>query len=210
MISSQLEVGGINYWWAMSYKSRLLNNPIIVWTMANFIGLGAMFLLTLVIPTPVLMTRLATTLIMSIPIGLAQWIALRRFTTITPLWIFTIWFGVVLIPYLPQIIPPGPWQSADDESILVLTTFPFFIGLYIGLAQWLALRRQVRHAILWVPTSAVGLAGGLWFVLVTEIIDTPIVNTILPVLVYCLITGLILNRFLAKHRNSPAEVLAAT
>ncbi len=193
----------------MSNISRLFNNPVFVWILANGIGLGAMGLLTLVVPAPVLRTRLATNLIISIPIGLAQWIALRRFTNISLLWIFTIIIGVFIIPYLSQAIPAGLWQIVDDKSVLALTSFPFFIGFIIGLAQWLVLRRQVPGASLWVPGSAVGLAGGLWFILVTDIIDIPILNVIIPVLIYSIITGLFLTRLLTNHRNHQAKALAA-
>ena len=193
----------------MSTTSRLIRNPIFIWTLANFTGLGAMGLLTVVISTPVLMTRLGTTLIISIPIGLAQWIALRRFADINPLWIFTITIGVFLVPYLSQVIPEGLWEFLDDESVLVLTSFPFFIGFIIGLAQWLILRRRVPGAIVWLPGSAVGLAGGFWFILVTNLIDIPILNIVIAGLVYSITTGFILNRLLTNYRTPPAKVFAA-
>jgi hypothetical protein len=90
-------------------------------------------------------------------VGLAQWVALRRYLTATTDWILaggTSWaVGYVLGLFLIQIMPA--------------TVFAGFVGYLlfgaiVALVQWPLLRREIPHLLVWMLASAIGWAAGFW------------------------------------------------
>jgi hypothetical protein len=90
-------------------------------------------------------------------VGLAQWLALRRYLTATTDWILaggTSWaVGYVLGLFLIQVLPA--------------TVFAGFVGYLlfgaiVALVQWPLLRREIPHLLVWMLASAIGWAAGFW------------------------------------------------
>ena len=196
----------------MSQKSGYLSKQFLTWLFANMIGFGALGASYFVIPAKILMSGIvASTLIISIPISLAQWIALRRILDTSILWIITIPVGLALAIVTNKVIPDGLWQLVDDESIAVLTAGYLFVGFSIGIPQWLILRRQLPRSSIWLLGSSIGAATGLWFILVTDLISqSGIISYIVGVLIYSIVTGLTLTGLLAYYNQSQANLANTT
>jgi len=196
----------------MSQKSGYLSKQFLTWLFANIIGFGTLGALYFVIPSKILMSGIvASTLIISIPISLAQWIALRRILHKSILWIFTVSVGLSLAILISKVIPDGLWQLVDDESIGALTAGYLVGGFSIGVPQWLILRRQLPRSSIWLLGSSIGAAAGLWFLLVTDLINqSGIISYIVGVLIYSIVTGLTLTGLLAYNNQSQANLTNAT
>ncbi len=196
----------------MSQKFGYLSKHFLTWLFANILGFGALGASLLVFPSIMSISGLvATTLIITIPIGLAQWIALRRILQTSILWILTIPIGLLLAVLINRVIPDGLWQVVDDESIAALTTGYLVGGFAIGLPQWLILRQQLPRSSIWLLGSSIGAAAGLWLILVTHLINqSGIISYIVGILVYSIVTGLILSGLLAYHNQSQTNLADAT
>jgi hypothetical protein len=173
----------------------------------NILGFGALGVWVLVFPAfSPLPGFLGTILFISIPISFAQWIALRRILPISILWILSIPIGLLLYVLILRVIPDGKWQFVDDESVMALTAVGFMIGLLIGIPQWLLMRHQLTGSSIWLLGSSVGVAGGFWLILATDLINqSPIASYIVAGIIYVVVTGLILSRLFAKHQTNVFE-----
>jgi hypothetical protein len=171
------------------------------WLIGNLIGFGALGAALLLLPSLMnIRSMLASTLILTIPIGAGQWLALRRISGTSILWVLTIPLGLLAGLLILQNLPEGSWQSLDDESITVLTACYMLIGLMIGIPQWLILRRQFSGSSIWLLGSSAALGASLWLVLATDLINrSGPFAIVLGVTVYVLITGLILWRLVARR-----------
>ena len=196
----------------MSQKSGYLSKQFLIWVCANILGFGALGASLLVFPSIMSISGLvATTLIITIPISLAQWIALRRILQTSVLWILTIPIGLLLAVLINRVIPDGFWQVVDDESIAALTTGYLVGGFAIGLPQWLILRQQLSRSSIWLLGSSIGAAAGCWLILVTDLINqSGIISYIVGVLVYAIVTGLFLSWLLVYHNQSQTNLASAT
>ena len=151
-----------------------------------------------------------STLIISIPISLAQWIALRRIYPISILWILSIPISILLVILLIRELPDGLWGIFGDETA-DLTLFFFLIGFIIGLPQWLLLRRQYSNSSIWLLGSSIGVAAGLGLVLVTDLVNqSTIISYIVAVLVYAISTGLTLSILIAYNNQLESNVVNGT
>jgi len=193
----------------MSKNYGYLSKQFFTWLFANILGFGALGAAYFVVPAKILMSGIvASTLIISIPIGLAQWIALRRILHTSVLWIFTILVGQLLGRLVQKIIPDGLWLIVDDESIAVLTAGYLVIGLAVGLPQWLILRRQLSRSSIWLLGSSIGAGAGLWIILVTDLINqSGTLAYILGILVYSVVTGITLIGLLSSQKQSQADLV---
>jgi hypothetical protein len=197
----------------MSQKSGYLSKQFFIWILANILGFSALLVCLFGLPSLMAISGIAvSTLIISIPISLAQWIALRRILPISILWILTIPIGLlVIITLVYRVIPEELWQLVDDESTFVLTVLFFMMGFAIGLPQWLILRRQFSSSSIWLLGSSIGVAAGFGLVIATDLINqSEIISYIVVVLVYAIVTGLILSRLLAYHNQSRTNLVNAT
>jgi hypothetical protein len=142
----------------------------------------------------------ASTLIITIPLGLAQWLVLRRLIPLSPIWVFTIPIGWFLSFLLFATIPESLWQIVGAESTFTLTVLYIVMGAAMGLPQWLILRRKFSQAVLWIGGSSLGVGLGFGLVLVTGLINqSEFISYIAVVLVYSIATGSILS-WLLQHR----------
>ncbi|MFN2187253.1 MAG: hypothetical protein ACK2T3_00650 [Candidatus Promineifilaceae bacterium] len=173
----------------MIWKLHEARGRILVWIVANFLGVAAVGGLSLIPFLTSIHVRWVPFLLIGLPIGFVQWVALRRIAPISILWVLTISaalpFGLAVTPLVTQI-----WGNIDDESALAMTAFVTTIGLFIGFAQWLVLRRHFSKSLVWLLSTAVGLGLGFAFILGTNLIDHGLTSIILVTLVYSIVTGL--------------------
>ncbi len=92
----------------MSRKLSEVGGVILSWIVANLLGVSAIGALILIIPfLTSIPGMLVSSLIIGLPIGFAQWIALRRVAPISILWVLTIsaglLWGLVVSPILAGI-----------------------------------------------------------------------------------------------------------
>jgi hypothetical protein len=198
MVQKLYEVGGV----------------ILSWVVANFLGVAAIGAIILFLPfLKSVPGMLVSSLIIGLPIGFVQWIALRRIAPISILWILTISAGLILgLVVINNPAFSGIWGFLDDdESVLSLTVICTTIGLLVGLAQWFFLRSHFSRSLVWLLSSAVGLGLGIGLILVTDLINqSGIVSIILVVLVYSLVTGLVISWMPASHRKTESNLVNAT
>jgi len=186
----------------MARKLYKVVGVILGWFVANLLGVAAIGAIMLILPSLMSIPgMLVSSMLIGIPIGFAQWIALRRVAPISILWIFTITAGLLLNlmggPILSRI-----WGFLDDESVLALTIGTTTIGLLVGLTQWLFLRGHFTKSLIWLLSSAVGLGLGTCLVLVSNLINqSGIISIFLVVLVYAIVTGLAMSWLPASRRN---------
>jgi len=169
--------------------------PFMVWIIGNFLGVAALGALILFAPfLKTIPGLLTSTLIIGFPIGLAQWIALRRVAPISILWVLTISVGLLLALLLVRAMPERTWDVVDDESIAALAVSYATIGLTVGLIQWSLLRRQFSRSLVWLLSSSVGTGLGSALVLASGLINqSGIISVLLAVLIYASATGLTLE-----------------
>jgi len=188
----------------MSQKPAYLNASLIAWISANVLGFTALGMLLFMIPSIMSVSGIVpAVLIISIPIGLAQWLALRRILPISVLWTATIPVGLLLTALLIRILPDTSWLQIDDESVFVLTAWFFVLGFSIGLPQWLLLRRHLSNSFIWVPGSSLAVAAGFGIVLITDLINRfGVLSYVVVVFTYSVITGVILSQLLVSNVHS--------
>jgi hypothetical protein len=183
------------------------------WIVANLLGVAAIGALGFIFPfLKSIPGMLVSSLIVGLPIGFAQWIALRRVAPISILWVLTISAGLLLgLLAINGPIPVVPWRFLDDESVLSLTADCSTIGLLVGLAQWLFLRGHFTKSLVWPLSSAVGLGLGIGLVLASNLINqSGIISIILVALVYAIATGLVISSLPAPRRKTESNLVNAT
>ncbi len=186
----------------MSQKTSSANKSLLVWVSANILAFAALGGVLLALPSVMSISGLVPViLIISVPIGLAQWLALRHILRTSVLWVLTVPLGLLLAVSIYRIVPNGLWPGLDDESIPALTFAYFVLGFSIGLPQWLMLRRQLSKSSIWLLSSSIAVAAGFWLVLVTDLINqSGFLSAIVVVFIYPIITGLTLS-WLIVHNN---------
>lgn len=193
----------------MAPKLYQIGLVILGWFVVNLLGAAAVAALSLILPfLKSLPAMLVDSLIIGLPIGLAQWLALRHVAPISILWILTISVGLFLgLMALPTL--GGIWGFLDDESVLALAAGFATIALFVGLAQWLCLRGQFNRSWVWPLSSAVGLGLGTSLVLATNLVGrSDLLSIILVTLVYAVATGLVISwqpaRRMKGSRSAPS------
>ena len=192
----------------MARKLDGAGGVILGWIVANLLGVAATGPLSFIAYWTSIRGRLGSSLAIGLPIGFAQWIALRRVTPISILWVLTISAGLLLGLAVGPMLAGVFWASLDDESVPALMAAPTTIGLLVGMAQWLLLRGHFAKSLVWPLSSAVGLGLGTWLVLATNLIDqSGIVSIILVVLVYGTATGWVISfsRLPASQRKTESD-----
>jgi len=184
---------------------------ILGWYIANLLGVAASAGLSLLLSyLTSIHGLLVSALIIGLPIGFAQWIALRRVAPISILWAITIsvglFLGLVVSPILARI-----WGFQDDESVISMTAAYTTMGLLVGLAQWIFLRGQFTGAWVWPLSSALGFGLGLGLVLATNLIDrSGFISFFLAALVYAIATGLVIAWLPARRRKTESNLVNDT
>ena len=195
----------------MARKLYEVGGVILGWIVANLLGVAAIGALSLIPFLTSIPGMLVSSLIIGLPIGFAQWIALRRVAPISILWVLTISAGLVLGLVVSPILAGIFWGFLDDESVLSLTAAYTTIAFFVGLAQWLLLRGHFTKSLVWLLSSAVGLGLGTGLVLVSNLINqSGLVSIILVALVYAIVTGLVISWLPASHRKTESNLVNAT
>ncbi len=195
----------------MARKLYEVGGVILGWIVANLLGVAAIGALSLIPYLTSIPGMLVSSLIIGLPIGFAQWIALQRVAPISILWVLTISAGLLLGLVVSPILAGIFWGFLDDESVLSLTAVCTTIGLLVGMAQWLFLRGHFTKSLVWLLSSAVGLGLGTGLVLVSNLIhQSGIISIILVVLVYAIATGLVMSWLPASHRKTESSLVNAT
>jgi hypothetical protein len=197
----------------MARKLYEVGKVMLGWIVANLLGVAAIGVLVLILPSLTSIPgMLVSSLIIGLPIGLAQWIALRRVAPISILWVLTISAGLLLgLVVINRTMFARIWGFLDDESVLSLTAGYTTIGLLIGLAQWLFLRGHFTRSLVWPLSSAGGLGLGTGLVLASGLIyQSGAISIILVFLVYTIATGLVKSWLPASHRKTESNLANAT
>jgi hypothetical protein len=176
----------------MAGKSHKVGGVILAWVIANSLGVAAIGAMALIPPFHTSIPAvLVSSLIIGLPLGLAQWIALRRIAPISILWVLTVPAGLLL--GLAAVNSPalgGILGSLDDESVLSLSVACMTIGLLVGFVQWPFLWGRFARPLVWPLSSALALGMGLALVLVSDLINqSGLVSILLVLLVYATATG---------------------
>jgi hypothetical protein len=197
----------------MARKLYKVGGVIVGWVIANLLGVAAIGALSLILPFLISIPgMLVSSLIIGLPIGFAQWIALRRIAPISILWVLTISAGLLSgLVVINSPISSGIWGFLDDESVLSLTAAYTTIGLLVGLAQWLFLRGHFAKSLVWLLSSAVGLGMGIGLVLASNLINqSGLVSIILVFLVYTAATGLAISWMPVSDTRAEGNLVNAT
>jgi hypothetical protein len=119
---------------------------------------------------------LAGTLVEGTVVGSAQWLVLRRPLPRLPWrrWAAATGAGALLawtLGMIPSTVlslgagSGGGGEARSEPSEILVYALAFIMGLalgpVLGFAQWLALRRHVRGAWLWMPANALAWAFGM-------------------------------------------------
>lgn len=182
-------------------KSTPLWQTVFIWTAANALGIAASMPLSALISLVKPLAGLAgSAVVIGIPVGVMQWLALRRTVRVSPLWILTVFLGLVAVGWLAGLI-----AFHNDEGILELSSLYALGGLIIGLLQWSLLFRHFRRSFWYPLSSALGLGLALWVVLVTNLVNANGSFALaLGILIYSVATGVTLARLPAASPPEPA------
>lgn len=181
-------------------KSTPLWQTVFIWTAANALGIAASMPLSALISLVKPLAGLAgSAVVIGIPVGVMQWLALRRTVRVSPLWILTVFLGLVAVGWLAGLI-----AFHNDEGILELSLLYALAGLIIGLLQWSLLFRHFRRSFWYPLSSALGLGLALWVVLVTNLVNANGSFALaLGILIYSVATGVTLARLPAVSPPEP-------
>ena len=194
----------------MTRKLSEQGGVILGWIVTNLLGVAAIGALSLISFLTSIPGILVSSLSISLPIGFAQWIALRRVASISILWVLTISAGLLLGLVVSPILAGVLWGFLDDESVLSLTAAYTTIGLLVGMVQWLFLRGHFAKSLIWLLSSAVGLGLGTGLVLASNLVNqSGIASIILVVLVYSIATGSTISWMPVSHRRTESNLVSA-
>ena len=190
----------------MSQFSSEIRNAFMTWSVANILGLSIPPLIMFLVPSLTARSGLlSTTLLISMPLSITQWAALRRTLPVSILWIFSIPASILVLVLIVREMPESYWGFVDLESLAALIAISFLIGLMIGLPQWLILRRKSAQSSIWLLGSALGLGLGASIVIATDLVNiSGILAYIIAVLIYIIATGITLS-WLLMYREQPEE-----
>ena len=180
----------------------------LAWIFANFLGVAAIGAIRFT-PLTAIPGKFVSSLLIGLPIGLAQWIALRRVAPISALWVFTIPSALILGLMVGPMFD-GPLGFLDDESVLLLALMYTCIGALVGIAQWLLLRAHFNRSIIWLLANAAGLGLGVAFLLITDLINqSGLASIIVVTLVYAVTTGAVIS-WLSGSNSKSENILFRT
>jgi hypothetical protein len=190
----------------MSQLTGEIRKALLIWCLANILGLSIppliIYLVTLSTAT---LGLLSTTLIISMPLSIAQWAALRRIMPISILWIFSIPTSILAMVVIIREVSERFLGNVDPEPLIVMTSTFFLIGLIIGLPQWLILRRECDGVSIWLLGTVLGVGLGASIVIATDLVNiSGVIAYIVAVLIYVAATGLSLSWLLIR-REQPEE-----
>jgi hypothetical protein len=194
----------------MKQKSGFHWTPFLTWLLANVLGFGSLGIALHLFPSILFPSGfLGSVLIVSIPISLAQWLAMRRFFPTSILWIITILIGLAAAMLAMKYLPRSIWDYVDGDALTTLIVAYLIIGVIISLPQWIILRRYCDKASLWILGTSLGAALGMGVVFATDLINqSGIISYVLAFILYTITTGLTLAWLLANTNQSDIPAAA--
>ncbi|PKO13753.1 MAG: hypothetical protein CVU39_17150 [Chloroflexi bacterium HGW-Chloroflexi-10] len=182
------------------------NRMFFYWNLGNLLGWAFILALRTALPGVRSIPGFFVALVVvAIPFGLTQWVVLRRFIPVSPLWVFTIPISWFLFYFIAYIIPESLWQTADDEATSTLTLGFLVLGAVMGLLQWFILRRKLTRSALWIVGSSLSVGLGFGIVLATGLINQyEYISYTVVVLVYSIATGALLS-WMLNHKVQTYE-----
>lgn len=190
----------------MARRTIEARNLILSWVVANFLGVAAIGGLTL-IPFLTSAGVAIPSLIIGLPIGLAQWMFLRRIAPVSALWVITISAGLLIGIHSPIL---GKLGFLDEESILGLTTGAATFAFLVGSAQWFLLRGRFARSLVWPLSSAIGFGLGIALPLGSDLMNQGLVPIILVTLVYSTATGIAIAWMCIASKRLEGNLAGAT
>ena len=191
----------------MSQISYAIRKAFLIWSVANILGLSIPPLVLYFVPSLTAISGLfCTALIISLPLSIAQWIALRRSLLVSALWILSIPASILAIVLIIREVPERYWLLIDPDPLAALIATSLVIGFLIGFPQWLILRRECAHASIWLLGSGLGVGLGASIVIATDLVNqSGILAYIVAVLFYVIATGLALAWLLSRKVQSQSS-----
>ena len=181
---------------------------VVIWSVANILGLSIPPLVLFLVPRFTAISGLfSTALIISLPLSIAQWAALRKTLPVSALWIFSIPASILAMVLFIREVPERYFSFINSESLAVLAAAFFVIGLIIGLPQWLLLRRECSGSSIWLLGSGLGVGVGAFIVIATDLVNRfGLLAYMIVVLVYIVATGTALARLIAAKDASGTPI----
>lgn len=196
----------------MSQVSSEIRKAFLIWFAANILGLTIPPLVLYLIPSFTAVTGLlSSVLIISLPLSIAQWIALRRISPVSALWTISLPASILVFVLIIREIPDRYWSAVYSEALISVVFVSMLVGLIIAIPQWLILRRKHNRASIWLLGTVFGIGLGAGVVLATNLVNrSGIAAYIITVLVYTVATGLSLSWLLMRGdvaRSPAAETI---
>jgi hypothetical protein len=181
-----------------------IRRAVLIWSAANILGLSVPPLIMSLIPQLTAISGLLSTiLIISLPLSLAQWIALRRTLPVSISWIFSLPVSILVLVLIIRELPEDYWGYIDPESLVVLSASAFVIGLIIAIPQWLILRLEYDGSSIWLLGTVLGVGLGASIVIGTDLVNASgVLAYIFAALFYVLMTGLTLSVLISRGFTS--------
>jgi hypothetical protein len=94
-------------------------------------------------------------------LGAAQWLMLRKQISGAGWWVAVTALGFALPIIMGIVLDTSPVNLglSDMSDVAFGAVVGFSLGITVGVAQWLMLRRQMAQAGWWVPASTLGFCG---------------------------------------------------
>lgn len=174
-------------------ESKVARNEVglwLGWTLATTAGMlaGLLPFLLLLQVLDLALARILIPLVAGFMVGLFQWLVLRRYLTHSADWILhggAAWslayaLGLLVI----QVLSQSPLGALIGYALF---------GAIVGLIQWPALRREIRHALPWVLTNVVAWALGSYLgqLILNAVVTGDDVSQALSSAVIAGVTGLV-------------------
>jgi hypothetical protein len=193
----------------MSQISVEIRRAFLIWFVANILGLTIPPLVLYLIPLFTALTSLlSSVLIISLPLSIAQWIALRRISPVSAWWMVSLPASILVFVLVIREIPERYWPDVNAEGLVGIFFFSMLIGLIIAVPQWLLLRRVHKKASIWLLGTVLGIGLGAGVVLTTDLVNrSGIAAYALTVLAYTIATGLTLSWLLMNIEQSREPVI---
>jgi len=96
--------------------------------------------------------------ILGLGFGIGQWLLMRNHIKKSGRWIL---FTLLGFAVAGTAVGFGTTEDLELRG-LTTETIGFVLGASVGLFQWAALLRSVKHAYLWIPASIFGFGLGWW------------------------------------------------
>lgn len=151
-----------------------------VWVLVYPIAYSFTVMAAVVVGRPLDNVRATVTFavpVFSIPVTIAQWLVLVYRLSAGGGWLVASllgWAAGCLIAYVCNTALSLGWYSRNAPVSALLV-----VGLMVGVAQWMVLRRRSRRAIFWIPASVAGwVLVGFAFQAATTLCATVVISAI--------------------------------